>query len=533
MPRIETPNRLILGWRVNRGLDPEYWLRPGSKLGHHSDSHLIAVPAAAAGNHTAIVAQSGSGKSFLLGRLLEEIALKTKARLLILDPNGDFLQIEEVAPEASWKFAGYHPNKRGGFLPTESRERFRNAWSSVSVKVRSASSATIPVTPFELPWSSLSPEFLNADLNPILASEVHHCHKFVQAVADLAAGKVLTQKGPLNVLEESEQLLDRQRKMPLGTDLAVQREILAQQYSTNALLDHKVRLRIVSATESFKRLFPGLPAEDLKTDFLGTIHRQFEEESIHRALELCIRLPRYISEDAGRIYFGRARRYEESRIFSAQLESGAEQEVVIEPPRLEIVDIGSIAEPEMRRLAVSSLIATEFDRLRLVRDQAISGGMEQDLRSPTFLVVDEAHNLIPGGDVDQARAVLREQFRTIAAEGRKYGFFLILVTQRPDKLDGLVVSECENKIVMKLGSQAVLETTRRMLGLDDVSQKLLEKTLEFDVGRGLLYGEWAKEGPALFYCAARRTKEGGRNLRPEHWAEPYDLKQSDTQRERV
>jgi DNA helicase HerA-like ATPase len=37
--------------------------------------------------HTAIIAQSGSGKSFMLGRLLEEIAIRTKARFLILDPS--------------------------------------------------------------------------------------------------------------------------------------------------------------------------------------------------------------------------------------------------------------------------------------------------------------------------------------------------------------------------------------------------------------------------------------------------------------
>jgi len=532
MKKEDAPNKIILGWRVNRGLDPDYWLRPGATLGNHSDSSLISVPAGATGNHTAIVAQSGSGKSFLLGRLIEELATKTKARLLILDPNGDFLQIEEIASDALWDTAGYHPNKRKGFLPTEPREEFKDAWDQITAKVRSASRAeTIPVTPFDLPWSSLSPDFLNADLNPILASEVHHCHRFVQAVTELSVGKVLTGHKSIGVLEEAEQLLDRLRRMPNDTDFTVQRDSLARQYSTDALVSHRVRLRLTSSAESFKRLFPDQPAEQLKTQFLETIHKSIEEEHIQRALETLIRLPKYISEEAGRIYFGRARRYEESGIFTARLEYETEETVVAELARLEVVDLSSIVDPEMRRLAVSSLIATEFERLRSARQAAISGGTEQDLRSPTFLIVDEAHNLIPAGEVDKARAALREQFRAVAAEGRKYGFFLILVSQRPDKLDSLVVSECENRIIMKIGSQAVLETTRQMLGLDDVSHKLLEKTLEFETGRGLLYGGWAEEGPTLFYCAARRTKEGGRNLRPEHWAQPYDPKQARIERE--
>jgi hypothetical protein len=33
------------------------------------------------------------------------------------------------------------------------------------------------------------------------------------------------------------------------------------------------------------------------------------------------------------------------------------------------------------------------------------------------------------------------------AEGRKYGRFLILVSQRPDKLGPLVLSECETKLL--------------------------------------------------------------------------------------
>ena len=38
-----------------------------------------------------VVGQSGCGKSFMLGRLVEEIVRKTeKSRILIIDPNSDF-----------------------------------------------------------------------------------------------------------------------------------------------------------------------------------------------------------------------------------------------------------------------------------------------------------------------------------------------------------------------------------------------------------------------------------------------------------
>ena len=130
--------------------------------------------------------------------------------------------------------------------------------------------------------------------------------------------------------------------------------------------------------------------------------------------------------------------------------------------------------------------------------------------------------LIPAETRGKAEDALREKFRTIVAEGRKYGLFLILVSQRPDKLDPLILSECENKAVMRLSSGSVLNITKQMLGLDDVPPKLLEKSLDFETGRALLIGRWTQDNPQLLYCAARRTVEGGRNLRDEHWASPHE-----------
>jgi hypothetical protein len=147
-----------------------------------------------------------------------------------------------------------------------------------------------------------------------------------------------------------------------------------------------------------------------------------------------------------------------------------------------------------------------------------------DTRVPTFIVVDEAHNLLPKETDKLATRALRDQFRTIAAEGRKYGLFLILCTQRPDKIDELVLSECENQAIMRLGSQSVLELTTRLLGLEKVPDK--EKCLTFKTGRALLVGRRAKPSAQLLYTAMRRTEEGGKNLCDEHWATPYGAVQT-------
>ena len=95
--------------------------------------------------------------------------------------------------------------------------------------------------------------------------------------------------------------------------------------------------------------------------------------------------------------------------------------------------------------------------------------------------------------------------------------FLVIVTQRPDKLDPLVVSECENRAIMRLSSAAVLTKTQSLLGLD--GDKELDRCLNFQKGRFMLAGHWAGKATRAGYCAMRRTVEGGRSLRDEHWAQ--------------
>jgi hypothetical protein len=167
-------------------------------------------------------------------------------------------------------------------------------------------------------------------------------------------------------------------------------------------------------------------------------------------------------------------------------------------------------------------LQTEWDLARDSWNTALNKSEDEDVRVPTFIIVDEAHNLMPAEPEGRAERALRDQFRRIIAEGRKYGLFLILVSQRPDKLDPLIVSECENKVLMKLSSRAVLDKTRTLLGLEDIPPKLLDRCLEFELGRALLLGAWVQRGPQFMYSAPRRTKEGGRNLQKKHWAVPPD-----------
>ena len=129
-------NKLVLGWKANRRLEPKYWVRGRPVAGEQSDNDLVLVPAQEAAHNTAVIAQSGSGKSFFLGRLIEELVLRTRGRFIILDSNADFRKFSQVVEPNRWPNAKYDSVKKRGFLPHENRrENFADAWQQVRMRI--------------------------------------------------------------------------------------------------------------------------------------------------------------------------------------------------------------------------------------------------------------------------------------------------------------------------------------------------------------------------------------------------------------
>ena len=162
-PNPNDDGLLILGWQVNDALDPIYWLRPDAKAGSQSLDDLFMVPAETMETHTVIIAQSGSGKSFFVGRLIEELMLASKARVLIFDPNSDFRKIKEVQDQSLWTNAKYD-GKKGKLPHEESRAVFSDVWSRIPMRVRTGPGVGAESDVLQVRWLSLSMDFLAEDV---------------------------------------------------------------------------------------------------------------------------------------------------------------------------------------------------------------------------------------------------------------------------------------------------------------------------------------------------------------------------------
>jgi GTPase SAR1 family protein len=500
-------SELVIGWKLNRQFEPQYWLDTEAAPGKHGSSDVVRAPAAAMANHMVIVAQSGSGKSFFLGRILEELLLKTRSRIVIFDPNSDFRRIGDVVAPKFWtqkaspkekEGYGYDRDKRRGFLPDEiSRDVFEEKWKAISKLVLSMLPGAGEYNQkLKIDWPNISVDILMDELDPTLQTEVKHCHNFVQMVSELI---VLTKQ---DVEKTSQNFLDIAKDLCQATKGRTEQEV--RFHIMNRFPTDQVETRGQSDLKFFRFLFnmAGSLSVPLRKRRIEELHQR---ATVHRS---------FVSDTTERFYFSTAYAVRQSGL----LRDGKPDTAILPDARLQVIDLPSIDDSRFRDLTVDTLLELEWKRARRNWHEALKKSAREDERVPTFIVIDEAHNLIPFQTENSSQRWLRERFRKVAAEGRKFGLFLILVSQRPDKLDTIVLSECENKAVMKLGSPSVLAKTVEILGLGEI-QKMTQPCLEFDIGRALIVGPWATQATHL-YGAARRTEEGGRNLQADYWAQP-------------
>lgn len=85
---------------------------------------------------------------------------------------------------------------------------------------------------------------------------------------------------------------------------------------------------------------------------------------------------------------------------------------------------------------------------RLAFDLAISS----DGAIQTLVVCEEAHRYIPA-DIDSGFWPTRQAIGRIAKEGRKYGVYLGIITQRPGELDPTILSQCNTFFAMRLSNK--------------------------------------------------------------------------------
>ena len=137
-------------------------------------------------------------------------------------------------------------------------------------------------------------------------------------------------------------------------------------------------------------------------------------------------------------------------------------------------------------------------------------------REPTLIVIDEAHNVCPSDPADPITEIATEHAVRIAAEGRKYGLYLLVSTQRPQKVHEQVVSQCDNLVLMRMNSRSDLAHVGERFSF--VPPALVGAATDFGLGDALVAGKIVSH-PAFVRFGRRITEEGGSDVSTD-WAAP-------------
>jgi hypothetical protein len=157
-----------------------------------------------------------------------------------------------------------------------------------------------------------------------------------------------------------------------------------------------------------------------------------------------------------------------------------------------VVDVGSLPTREEQGLVAAAVLRGLWER-RLRRE-------------PVLLVVDEAHNVCPAVPPDALTALATEHAVRIAGEGRKFGIYMLVSTQRPQKVHEHVLTQCDNLVLMRLNSSADAEFVASLYGF--APPGLVGLATDFTLGQALVAGKIAPH-PAIVRFGSRVAREGG------------------------
>ena len=150
--------------------------------------------------------------------------------------------------------------------------------------------------------------------------------------------------------------------------------------------------------------------------------------------------------------------------------------------------------PDMQELIVQRLLYALFE------------ARKKERIPPLLVVVEEAHNFAP----QQGKAFSSKIMRTVASEGRKFGFGLLVVSQRPAKVDKNVLSQCGTQLILKVTNPNDLKAIGN--SVEGLTNSSLDEIQRLPVGTSLVASPELPI-PLFIEVRPRETDDGGKNVR--------------------
>lgn len=124
----------------------------------------------------------------------------------------------------------------------------------------------------------------------------------------------------------------------------------------------------------------------------------------------------------------------------------------------------------------------------LLADEIFAARVSNELKLPVLIVLEEAHNFVPPKANTPAEESAIRVTKQIAQEGRKFGVGLIMISQRPSRLDETALSQCNSYIIMRMLNPADQNFVRKVV--ETIGEDEARMLPDLDVGEAILSGQF-------------------------------------------
>ena len=166
---------------------------------------------------------------------------------------------------------------------------------------------------------------------------------------------------------------------------------------------------------------------------------------------------------------------------------------LLKPKHITIMDLSGL-DDEVADYIAYRILNDIFDVVRT-----------QKYEYPVFVFIEEAHRFIPEKEATLSKRIIKR----IAAEGRKFGVFLVVISQRPHKIDPDVLSQCNSQMILRMKNEEDQNAVKR--SSERMSKDLLTDIPGLNTGEAVIVGEIVK-APVMVKIRPRETKEGGADI---------------------
>jgi DNA helicase HerA-like ATPase len=376
----------------------------GSLLSREPDAVPVALDAFGfTSTHLAIIASTGSGKSYLAGVLLEEMMMPyNRAAVVILDPHGEYGTLQEMQNRPEFSQDNYRPRVRI-FRPDTIRVRI--------------DTLTLPDLRYLLP-----------NLSEKMQYQLGRAYSF--------AMRSYRDKFTL------EQLLYAVRQSAEGRHADSDDEVGEDDPTTGGLV---------------WRINAALRGSQIFND-----HENLELEELFR------------------------------------------------PGQCTVIQLNEVDQRQQQVIAATLLRRIYAARVETDKKQ-VGPGEKGYIPYPVFCLIEEAHNFAPAS----ADAVSTDVLKQILSEGRKFGVSVGLISQRPGKLDGDVLSQCMTQCIMRIINP--IDQNRIAESVESVGRDLLRELPSLSKGQVVISGA-SVNTPVMLRVRTRITSHGGQDANaPQKW----------------